>query len=72
MLLQSNSESTPMDRTHIKSIHEGQKFPCPQCEYKATKHENLQRHIKSIHDGKSFHAHNFTTKEFRKQIFRDT
>ena len=40
-------------QTHIKSVHEveGQRFPCPQCEYKATQKGSLQRHIKSIHEG---------------------
>ena len=36
-------------RTHIKSIHEGQKFPCSQCEYKSTKKTLLQKHVKSVH-----------------------
>ena len=36
---------------HIKSIHEGQKFPCPLCEYKATEKGSLQKHIKSVHEG---------------------
>ena len=37
-------------QTHIKSIHEGQKFQCPHCEYKATQKTNLQRQIKSVHE----------------------
>ena len=36
-------------QTHIKSIHEGQKFLCSNCEYK-----DLQRHIKSVHVGQWF------------------
>ena len=34
---------------HIKSIHEGVKFPCGQCDYKARRKEGLVIHIKSIH-----------------------
>ena len=40
--------------THIKSIHEGVKFPCEQCDYKATWKVNLLTHIKSIHEGVKF------------------
>ena len=35
----------------IKSVHEGKRFPCSQCEYKATQKGNLQKHIKSVHEG---------------------
>ena len=38
----------------MKSVHEGHKFPCPHCEYKATKNGNLQTHIKSVHEGQKF------------------
>ena len=31
-------------------MHEGVKFPCNQCDYKATQKSNLLKHIKSIHD----------------------
>ena len=41
-------------QTHIKSVHEGQKFQCQHCEYKATLKGNLQRHIKSVHKGLKF------------------
>ena len=40
--------------THIKSIHEGVKFPCNQCDYKATQKGNLMTHIKSRHQGVIF------------------
>ena len=33
---------------------EGVKFPCSQCEYKATEKGKLLRHIKSIHEGVKF------------------
>ena len=38
----------------MKSVHEGQKFPCPQCRYRATFKSSLRKHIKSKHlKGKS-------------------
>ena len=36
---------------HIKSVHEGQTFQCPLCEYKATWKRNLKKHIDSVHEG---------------------
>lgn len=41
-------------QTHIKSVHEGLKFQCPQCEHKATRERNLHMHIKSVHEGLKF------------------
>ena len=41
----------PSKNTYVKLNHEGQQFPCPQCEYKATEKGSLQKHIKSIHEG---------------------
>ena len=35
--------------SHIKSIHEGVKFPCEQCDYKATQKGHLMKHMKSVH-----------------------
>ena len=35
---------------HIKSIHEGVKFPCNQCDYQATLQQSLNRHIESKHE----------------------
>ena len=40
--------------SHIKSRHEGVKFPCDQCDYKATQKRILLTHIKSIHEGIKF------------------
>ena len=36
---------------HIRSKHEGIRYPCDQCDYKATDKGNLMKHIKSIHEG---------------------
>ena len=44
------SNQFSLDR-HLKSGHEGVKYPCNQCNYKATLKDSLQKHIKAIHDG---------------------
>ena len=36
--------------THIKALHKGIKYPCDQCDFKATQKSNLLTHIKSIHE----------------------
>ena len=36
---------------HLKSKHQGVKYPCDQCDYKATQKGDLLRHLKSIHEG---------------------
>ena len=39
--------------THQKSVHMGQKFQCPECEYKATQKSNVLTHQKSKHMAKN-------------------
>ena len=39
---------------HVRSKHEGVKYPCSQCDYKATQQSNLRLHIESIHEGVKF------------------
>ena len=34
---------------HIKTVHEGVKFPCEECDYKAAQKFTLMRHKKSKH-----------------------
>ena len=34
----------------VISVHEGIKYPCQLCEYKATHKHNLLSHIKSVHE----------------------
>ena len=34
-----------------KSIHEGKRYPCGKCDYKATERGSLRRHIGSVHEG---------------------
>ena len=36
---------------HVRSKHEGVKYPCSQCDYSATTQYHLKTHIKSIHEG---------------------
>ena len=36
-------------KKHIESIHEGVRFPCDQCDYKATQKTNLKKHRKGKH-----------------------
>ena len=36
---------------HVRSKHEGVRYPCSQCDYKATKPSNLKRHVKGFHEG---------------------
>ena len=31
-------------KKHIESIHEGVRYPCDQCDYRATEKGNLKRH----------------------------
>ena len=60
------------EKHNVKSVHEGQKFQCPHCEYKATFKWSLQKHIKSVHQGQSTHAHIVNTKQLIEETFRDT
>ena len=34
-----------------KSKHEGIKYACYQCDYQATRQDNLTTHIQSVHEG---------------------
>ena len=36
---------------HVESVHDGVKYSCESCDYKATTKGNLQRHVVSVHDG---------------------
>ena len=36
---------------HIKSVHEGIKYPCNLCDYEANQQISLRSHVKSIHEG---------------------
>ena len=40
--------------THVQSKHEGVRFPCDQCDYKAVQKPSLVRHIKTVHEGVKF------------------
>ena len=36
--------------THIKAVHEGLKYLCNDCEYKATARSSFLQHIKAVHE----------------------
>ena len=36
---------------HVRTVHEGVKYPCDKCSYQATQSGDLHQHIKSVHDG---------------------
>ena len=36
---------------HKQSVHEGVKYPCRQCDYKATSKGNLTQHKRVVHEG---------------------
>ena len=56
---------------HIKSIHEGFRIECEQCDYMTSDKSNLLNHIKSTHKGVRFHCEHCdfqgTTKYFQKK-----
>ena len=39
---------------HIQSFHNGEKFPCTQCDYQAKWRGDLCKHMKSVHEGQQF------------------
>ena len=39
---------------HVKSIHEGKRYSCDQCDYKATHKSSIIRHVKTIHEGERY------------------
>ena len=49
---------------HLKSIHEGLRYPCNQCDYQATQESNLRTHIKVKHEGIQFVC-NLCEKQFK-------
>ena len=38
-------------KKHTESVHEGGKYPCSQCNHKATTQSSLKIHIESVHEG---------------------
>ena len=48
--MKASLSQKPHLQRHIKSVHEGQKFPCPHCEYQVTKKTLLQKRIKLVHN----------------------
>ena len=44
-----------MIKTHKMSVHEGIKYQCDQCDYKATYNGNIKKHKMSVHQGIKYH-----------------
>ena len=57
----------PILQQQVKSIHDGLKYSCEFCDFKATQKRSLPQHVKSIHDGVKhsceFCDYNATTKK---------
>ena len=51
---------------HIQSVHKGIKYPCNQCEYKATQQGNLKTHIESVHEKVKYPCHQCEYKATRQ------
>ena len=52
--------------THIKSVHEGVKYACNQCDKQYTDHSSLRKHIQSTHEGVEY-ACNECDQQFTQQ-----
>ena len=52
---------------HIKTIHEGFKYPCDQCDYKTAYRHHLFSHIKSKHEGVKYQCDQCDYKAAYKQ-----
>ena len=50
----------------MQSMHIGQKFQCPECEYQATQKDNLVSHQRSVHMGEKFQCPECDHKATRK------
>ena len=51
--------------------HEGVKYPCDQCDYKATQKQFLLEHEKSKHEGVMFSCDQCEYKQHRSDICQD-
>ena len=49
----TNRISLQPDR-HMKSVHMGKKFQCPECEYQFTQKSNLDTQQNSVHMGQKY------------------
>ena len=43
----SAKKTAPLDKLHTMSVHEGIKYQCDHCEFKATTQGNFKRHVSS-------------------------
>ena len=61
--LKIEENNSPQIRTDVERKvirEEGEKFACPQCDYKSTEKRSLQTHIRSIHEGRKFQCKHCT------------
>ena len=55
-------------KTHIRSKHEGVRYPCSHCEFAATQEGVLKRHIENKHKGVSNHVTNVITLQLQQEV----
>ena len=48
-----NSNNATLKK-HISAVHEGMKYPCDLCQYKASAKDNLKKHMIGIHSETKF------------------
>ena len=54
---------------HIKSVHEGVKYPCPLCEKKFSFESALKTHIKKAHEGVNVNKYKYPCVSCGKTFF---
>ena len=58
-------------KTQIESVlHDGKRYPCDQCDYKATLIISLKKHIESVHDGIKYSCNQCEYKAAQKPDLR--
>ena len=50
-MLKNHFETKKKNKWHKMSIHEGIRYQCDQCDYKATQKRDLKTHRMSVHEG---------------------
>jgi KRAB domain-containing zinc finger protein len=54
-------------KQHIKSQHEGKRYPCEECDYKATNKCYLKEHILTKHRGQVYSCDQSNYEKKRKE-----
>ena len=55
---------------HTMSVHEGIKYKCDYCEYKAVQKGNLKRHTMSVHEGIKYQCDHYEFKATTQGNFK--